>query len=131
MADIGYGATITVTDGAADAATAIPNVVSITAPAVEQQMVDASSLTSGRLRSYILGMEEGGTWSFVMRYTGTQLDRMNDLLGVSKTYVITFADSDTATCTSIVTKVASDITAPDAVQDIKVDLKLMSEVTYA
>lgn len=124
LPDIGEGTTLEIGDGASNAYAAVSNLVEITPPAEETEMVESKRLDlTSRRKKYITGLTEQGTWSFKVEKTAAGLTRFKALRGVNKNFKIT-VDSVARVVPSVVTKVMEDaITAPE-IQTVTVELRM-------
>lgn len=131
MATIAYDTRLYIGDGVSASLTSVPALLSITCPDAEQQIVEATHLgSSGRIREYLSGMVEPGSWSFSARWSKTTYDRLMDLKGLVKSYQIEFPDTSTAAFSSILTKTSCEVSGPDAVLDVKAEGKVSGAVTF-
>lgn len=128
---IGLGTTMTVTDGASNAAAAFVMLRSFTAPAPEQEYADGTYLNQGnRYKRKVPALIELGDVSFTLLYIKADYARCVALQGVSKTYVVTYPDSSTHTMTLSLSKCEMEVTA-DGIQEIKCTAKQLAVSVFA
>jgi len=103
------GTGLTINDGAANAATAVPGIITITPPSSEMGEYDATALdsTAGTMVKEPKSRTEPGTMSWTMFKTHAQYDRLcaHRDAGTKKSFVLTYPDTETDTWTGFIRKV--------------------------
>lgn len=124
LPDIGEGTTLEIGDGSESAYVAVSNLIEITPPAEETEMVESKRLDlTSRRKKYIAALTEQGTWSFQAEKTSSNVARFKALRGANKNFKITVGGT-ARVVPSVVTKVMEDaITAPE-IQTVTVELRM-------
>jgi hypothetical protein len=128
--DIGYSATI----GQRAAGTTgpflpIPEVINITPPSIETELVDATHLTSpNRLRTYKRAMRNPSDWTFEFNFLQQTYSDLLAIAGTEREFELTIPESDPITFRSIITNVSAPTVNFDLMR-CTVTCRLTSEVS--
>lgn len=118
---IGLGTTLHVDDGAANAFQVVPDLLSIDPPADEVGMVESKRLDiSGGLMGKVVGIKDGGTFSFTYEFTQAAYARMEALKGASKNFKITPNGGTARTTPGFVTQNKQDAIEADGIMSATV-----------
>ena len=130
MASIGFGGKLEVNDGASDAFQSFET-ISCSLPKQDQEWVEYTYMNqTGRRRKWLQGLQGPGDFTYEVNYKKADLTRIYALVGVSKTYKITFSDTSTATFDAIGNNPEMEITA-DGLMKIKCTARLVDDdVTF-
>lgn len=133
MAVIGVTASLTVTDGASSAASAIPGIRMMTGPKVDAPKIEALTLDiSDGHKKYVPGLRDPGDFSFECEYTAALLVRLHALVNVQKNWVMTGPSSAAGTMSYAGFLTGYEVTfEPESVVAIKATGAVTGAVTVA
>lgn len=106
MSILADGSVLQVNDGASNAYVDIPGVISFVPPESEFGEYDDTALdsTDGIMIKEPKSRAEPGTFSWVMKYSDTEYERLLALKGVKKSFKITYPDSSVDTIPAFIKK---------------------------